>query len=127
MDFSIYENTLPYPSITDATTIYYYKAGKTVAIKVGEETQYMNGVVHLTPCIKEKVTDKESFRKMRDAYDEENKRLYERFIEDVKEDLGITNNPKADKLMSKAWERGHSGGYADVYSCAVDLVELIED
>jgi hypothetical protein len=51
----------------------------------------------------------------------------DQFYTDVKDDLGITNNPKADKLMSKAWERGHSSGYQEVYNCACDLVELIED
>ncbi len=43
----------------------------------------------------------------------------------VKKDLGILDNPKADKLMSKAYEEGHSGGYYEVYICACNLVELI--
>jgi hypothetical protein len=44
----------------------------------------------------------------------------------VKKDLGILENPKADKLMSKAWERGHSYGYYEVYINAQELVELIK-
>ena len=43
----------------------------------------------------------------------------------VKKDLGILDNPKADKLMDLAWERGHSHGYYEVYINAQDLVELI--
>jgi hypothetical protein len=43
----------------------------------------------------------------------------------VKKDLGILDNPKADKLMDLAWERGHSYGYYEVYINAKDLVELI--
>lgn len=44
----------------------------------------------------------------------------------VKKDLGILDNPKADKLMSLAWERGHSHGYYEVYLHAQNLLELIE-
>ena len=44
----------------------------------------------------------------------------------VKKDLGILDNPKADKLMAKAWEDGHAYGYYEVYIHAMDLVELIQ-
>jgi len=43
----------------------------------------------------------------------------------VKKDLGILNNPKADALMSYAWQEGHSYGYHNVYQFASDLAELI--
>jgi hypothetical protein len=42
-----------------------------------------------------------------------------------KKDLGILDNPKADKLMWIAWEFGHSDGYYAVYQKAQDMVELI--
>ena len=42
-----------------------------------------------------------------------------------KKDLGILDSPKADKLMSIAWEEGHAYGYHEVYQYARDLVELI--
>jgi hypothetical protein len=44
----------------------------------------------------------------------------------VKRDLDIVDYPKADKLMSYAWQEGHSGGYYEVYQIARDLVELIQ-
>jgi hypothetical protein len=44
----------------------------------------------------------------------------------VKKDLGILENPKADKLMSIAWEQGHAYGYYEVYTHARELVELIK-
>ena len=56
----------------------------------------------------------------------DNARLEEEFKRDLFEDLGITNNPKAEKLYSKAWELGHSAGYSEIYLDAQDLVELIE-
>lgn len=44
----------------------------------------------------------------------------------VKKDLEILDNPKADRLMSIAWEDAHSGGYYEVYQKARELVELIK-
>jgi len=42
-----------------------------------------------------------------------------------KKDLGILDNPKADRLLSYAWREGHSSGYYSVYQIARDLVEFI--
>lgn len=55
----------------------------------------------------------------------EEQRLHEQFKEDLLEELGVTDNPKADLLFAKAWESGHSGGYYEVYNVALDLVDLI--
>ena len=44
----------------------------------------------------------------------------------MKKDLDILDNPKAEKLMSIAWERGHSCGYYEVYINALELVDLIK-
>ena len=43
----------------------------------------------------------------------------------VKKDLGILGNPKANALMSYAWQEGHSSGYYSVYQIASELVDLI--
>lgn len=51
----------------------------------------------------------------------------EEFKNDLFEELGITNNPKREKLFNKAWEHGHAYGFYEVYNVACDLVELIED
>ena len=51
--------------------------------------------------------------------------LYEQFKVDLKEDLGITDHPKAETLFDLAWEYGHSGGYREVYNYALDLVDLL--
>jgi hypothetical protein len=50
---------------------------------------------------------------------------FHEFFDVVKDDLGITDNPKADLMMSIAWQKGHSGGYYEVYLIALELVELI--
>ncbi len=54
---------------------------------------------------------------------------YKAFFDLCKKDLGITDHPKADKLMDIAWSEGHSAGYYgyyDVYYFAEELVELIK-
>ena len=48
------------------------------------------------------------------------------FEDDVKAVLGITDNPKADKLMGKAYEMGHSSGRSGIFGYALDLVDLIK-
>ena len=47
------------------------------------------------------------------------------FFDVVKDNLGITDNPKADAMLYIAWQDGHSSGYYEVYNRALDLVELI--
>lgn len=62
-----------------------------------------------------------------EAYRAEDKRLLEKFENDIYADLGIENNPKKEKLFSLAWSMGHSAGYSEVHGYACELVTLIED
>lgn len=64
----------------------------------------------------------------------EKKRIYEvarkekddEFWKDAFEEIGISqSHPKAEKLRSLAYERGHSSGYSDIYNELSDLAELI--
>lgn len=59
-------------------------------------------------------------------YRDEQARLHTEFEKDLYEDLGIEDNPKKEKLFTKAWEFGHSSGYSEVYNYACDLVDLID-
>lgn len=52
--------------------------------------------------------------------------LFNEFKQDLFEELEITDNPKRDLLFEKAWDRGHSYGFYEVYNTALDLVELIK-
>lgn len=52
--------------------------------------------------------------------------LHEQFKKELFDELGIADNPKREKLFSKAWEQGHGCGYAEVYNYACDLVDLIQ-
>ena len=60
------------------------------------------------------------------AYLDETFRLENLFVKDLFEELGIVGNPKAEMLWNKAWDRGNSSGYSEVYNEALDLVELIK-
>jgi hypothetical protein len=39
--------------------------------------------------------------------------------------IGISQHPRAEKLWSMAWERGHSSGFSEIVSIAYDLSELL--
>lgn len=127
MDFDKYKNALPYPTEAEFRTTFWYKGGKLVAERRGEEAAvaHVSGL-RLEECTKEVVVDKDALRAARAKYNAETARLTELFRQDMFEDLGIENHPLREKLYSKAWNDGHSAGLSEVYNCAQDLVDLIE-
>lgn len=64
-------------------------------------------------------------KKGRSKYYSEKAKLERQFKKDLLEELGVTDNPKANLLFEKAWELGHSHGLTEVVSYAHDLVDLI--
>lgn len=71
-----------------------------------------------------KFFDQQGYNKARDAYFAENTRLWELFVADLKEDLGITDHPKAGLLISKALDNS-SGDFYSVAEWCEDMVDLI--
>lgn len=68
--------------------------------------------------------DQRGYNKARDAYFAENTRLWVLFVSDLKEKLGITDNPKAGLLIAKA--TSHSGGdMRGVVDWCEEMVDLI--
>jgi hypothetical protein len=59
------------------------------------------------------------------AYQTEEARLHAEFRADLESAYETTGNPKKDLLFSKAWDIGHSAGFAEVASYYGDLVELV--
>jgi hypothetical protein len=59
------------------------------------------------------------------AYYEEESMLCDEFKADLFKELGIEDNPKAEKLFAQAWSRGHANGYSEIYTEACELVDLI--
>lgn len=65
------------------------------------------------------------FKSELETYRKDVSRLEEEFVKDLAEEAGVAENPKANLLFSKAWDRGHASGRHEVYSVYMDLVELI--
>lgn len=131
MDFESYKNTLDYPSRDQFKTKYWYRGGKVIATKIGDgpvlspqsveiETSQLAGTVT------EVVYDDEAFKAARLIYSAQEAEIYLRFKQDLFADLEIAYHPLREKLLSKAWEDGHSAGYREVYNCAQGLVELLD-
>jgi hypothetical protein len=52
------------------------------------------------------------------------------FWKDCQEDIGYNkflSERQCQVLQGYAWERGHSGGYYEVYNCLLDLAEFAKD
>jgi hypothetical protein len=62
----------------------------------------------------------------RDAYYARSHEIAEQFRKDLEEEHSMTGHPKADKLYAKAWEDGHSAGFAEVENVYSDLIELVK-
>lgn len=69
--------------------------------------------------------EKQRERDQRDARRAEEARLDEMFRADLERQYGLTGHPKADKVFSLAYERGHSGGREQVANEYSELAELL--
>lgn len=79
-----------------------------------------NNYINLKPYAQQRI----DLRKHKE-YCEEQVRLEEAFKKDLMEELNIVDNPKAELLYTKAYDIGHSLGYAEIYNVASNLVDLI--
>ena len=70
-------------------------------------------------------TIKASVRSGRDAYHEEDRRVYVTFEQDLALEFGTFDNPKRQKLFEMSWNRAHSSGLQAVYEEYQELSELI--
>lgn len=70
---------------------------------------------------------KDEFQKKTDAYRDE--RLIRRFHfkEDLLDDNGLTDHPKADKAFDIAWDRAHGGSLHDVREYFEEITPLLRD
>jgi hypothetical protein len=103
-----YENSIPMPRKID----FYFTLKATAP----------SGKVHEI-----RVFEEELYRKAMADYAVEVVNRQNAFRQDLLEELGITNHPKADLLFRKAWELGHSYSYNTVVDWAFDLVDFLRD
>lgn len=104
LNFKDYENKLPCPRKPVAPKIF---PGATY----DEAIQYAEAV---------KVYEQES-----ETWWQESWELNRKFKADALQDVGLAGHPKAQKIFNRAWERGHSSGYEEVYNILEDLAELV--
>ena len=68
----------------------------------------------------------EEAKKQADLYNAEEKHLRDLWINDLYEEYGVKDNPKADDAYHLAYEYGHAYGYSNIENYFSDLVELIK-
>jgi hypothetical protein len=123
--YSYYQSTsVSIPKKEDYMTIYYYRKGVMVGMKVGKIEDDFQPPKN---CVEEKVLDDVSFNAHIKHYQEEQKRLEDEFRADLIKKYNMTDHPKANKLFNKAWDLGCSGGLEEVEYYFRDLIELFED
>jgi hypothetical protein len=118
------ETTVSIPRQDDYMTIYYYRKGVMVGMKVGKLEDDFQPPKN---CVEEKVLDEVSYNSHMKHYQEEVKRLQDEFCEDLIVKYEMSHHPKADKFFNKAWDMGCSGGLGEVEYYFQDLVELFQD
>lgn len=122
--YSYYQTTtVSIPKKDDYMTIYYYRKGVMVGMKVGkldDDFKPPKG------CVEEEVLDEVSYNAHLNHYREENIRLQEEFRRDLIAKYGMTNHPKVDKIFNKAWELGGSILW-DVEDYFMSLTELFQE
>jgi hypothetical protein len=64
-------------------------------------------------------------RRARMAYDDDRRRLKEKFEQDLAAENGIAGHPRAAKVFELAWEHGHSAGFGDVANLYAEFAELV--
>ena len=55
----------------------------------------------------------------------EQKRRTQLFKDDLKDYVGVKDNPKADRMIDFAWSYGHSAGLLEVVNYALELSEIM--
>lgn len=111
MDFSKYENKIEYvrkPSKPSASNI----------DTAQEAKKFADDMVIYESKLKE-------YQEKNEQYQKEQRRIFQQFKVDALEEVGLTNHPKSEQAFNLAYERGHSGGYSDVYNELLDLADLL--
>jgi hypothetical protein len=67
------------------------------------------------------------YNQSKNAYNKRQSELMAEFEKDLLEEFGLTNHPKASKIFSYVWDKGHAAGFEEVYSEMNSLSELFTD
>lgn len=67
----------------------------------------------------------ELYLEARDVVNKQHKELNKVLKNKLIEDAGLTGHAKAEQCWSKAWDKGHSSGWNEVYLELCDLADLV--
>ncbi len=118
-----------YPNKKDYITFYVYDKGACICEeKSGSVTgsitkshlnqKYPNAVI-------QEVLDEEAYKAHLKEYKDECSKLRQEFVNDLFEEFGVSDNPKRNRALHYAEEKGDS--YNEIYDVFCDIVELIKD
>ena len=126
--FSYYSKPqISYPLKINYITFYVYDKGACIYSEGSLSNTKSNLKEDYPNAVIQEVLDEDAYYDHRKEYDDERKKLYQEFQNDLFEEYGVSDNPKKFKCFELAWEYGHSSGYEEVYNHFGDLVELILD
>ena len=104
-------------------TIYYYRKGVMVGMKVGKIDDEFQPPKN---CVEEKVLDEVSYNAHLKHYCEEQERLKDEFRSDLIIEYNMTKYSNVNKIFDKAWELGKSNP-EEVEYYFQDLVDFFKD
>lgn len=119
-------NTVPYPSNDQFMLVHVYGKGEVVWSGTYTDYRTRNEAGLFKGMLVEKVIDEAALKEARQAYGAEASRLEQEFKNDLFEEHGVTDNPKAGKCYGIAYDYGHHAGYQEVASYFDEIVELIK-
>lgn len=120
-----FKNKFHYPNRDDYKRVFIYKGGE--CIYEAPYNTYITSEWRHKKTLREIIIDEEAYKAERKIYNNEDARIYNEFRAEVLEENGLTNHPKADKVMSMAWEDGHSSGYEEVANYVEKYADLVRD
>lgn len=123
MDFSKYDNSVPYPTKPKIIICGNKKCKKeypTSTFKDGTFNYCSHCGYDIRSVFHAEMRIYESIKK---AYDTEEDERHQRFRDDLLAEFDLTNHPKKDNIYSYVWEQGHSGGFSEVYYALHELME----
>jgi len=113
-----YKNTLTFYTSADSKRLIDEKV-KLINMNLPHQ-QYLDEVENIKSEVARFIKDE------RNKYSNESARLHELFEQDMVEEFNLLQFPFSiiSKIHGVAWEKGHSGGYAEVYNCYFDIVDF---
>lgn len=124
IEYDYYKNKLEYPSSVLKKEIR-EKFAKNISINL---TGNIEEVEIQLKKAKDEALEKanDEIQKLYKEYNNETVENEQKFKRDLANEFEVSNNPKADLLYGKVYEKAHSYGFSEIYSVYSDLVELIK-